>query len=175
MNNLLPYCGLVDAKIRASDKDLPVLKSTKISVWWLIYHQTEFSQNASLCTVVAWYVLKNPLTILFIWDVFGGRFFTYGSRCLRVENAHQSKRPNIWRPWHPPHFIAAALLAFDGYILFIEYRSGRISELSRTNWEHHYTSWFCLLLGGNGEIMFLLFLARCSAAALYNQLCILER
>ena len=24
MNNLLPYCGLVDAKIRASDKDLPV-------------------------------------------------------------------------------------------------------------------------------------------------------
>ena len=25
MNNLLPYCGLVDAKIRASNKDLPVL------------------------------------------------------------------------------------------------------------------------------------------------------
>ena len=25
MNNLLPYCGLVDAKIKASDKDLPVL------------------------------------------------------------------------------------------------------------------------------------------------------
>ena len=24
MNNLLPYCGLVDAKIKASDKDLPV-------------------------------------------------------------------------------------------------------------------------------------------------------
>ena len=24
MNNLLPYCGLVDGKIRASDKDLPV-------------------------------------------------------------------------------------------------------------------------------------------------------
>ena len=24
MNNLLSYCGLVDAKIRASDKDLPV-------------------------------------------------------------------------------------------------------------------------------------------------------
>ena len=24
MNNLLPYCGLVDAKIRASDKALPV-------------------------------------------------------------------------------------------------------------------------------------------------------
>ena len=25
MNNLSPYCGLVDAKIRASDKDLPVV------------------------------------------------------------------------------------------------------------------------------------------------------
>ena len=24
INNLLSYCGLVDAKIRASDKDLPV-------------------------------------------------------------------------------------------------------------------------------------------------------
>ena len=37
-------------------------------------------------------------------------------------------------------------------------------ELSRTNWEHHYTSWFCLLLGGNGEIIFL---ARCEAAVLF--------
>ena len=26
MNNLLSYCGLIDAKIRASDKDLPVTK-----------------------------------------------------------------------------------------------------------------------------------------------------
>ena len=26
MNNLSSYCGLVDAKIRASDKDLPVLE-----------------------------------------------------------------------------------------------------------------------------------------------------
>ena len=26
MNNLLSYCGLLDAKIRASDKDLPVEK-----------------------------------------------------------------------------------------------------------------------------------------------------
>ena len=25
INNLLSYCGLIDAKIRASDKDLPVL------------------------------------------------------------------------------------------------------------------------------------------------------
>ena len=27
MNNLSSYCGLVDAKIRASDKDLPVLQT----------------------------------------------------------------------------------------------------------------------------------------------------
>jgi hypothetical protein len=26
MNNVVIYCGLVDAKIRASDKDLPVLE-----------------------------------------------------------------------------------------------------------------------------------------------------
>ena len=30
MNNLLSYCGLVDAKIKASDKDLPVLITTII-------------------------------------------------------------------------------------------------------------------------------------------------
>ena len=31
MNNLSPYCGLVDAKIGASDKDLPV-KQNKLTV-----------------------------------------------------------------------------------------------------------------------------------------------
>ena len=29
MNNLLSYCGLVDARIRASDKDLPVIQRKK--------------------------------------------------------------------------------------------------------------------------------------------------
>jgi hypothetical protein len=36
MKNLWSYCGLVDAKIRASDKDLSVLKklkSEKVVVW----------------------------------------------------------------------------------------------------------------------------------------------
>ena len=28
MNNLLSYCGLVDARISASEKDLPVLRLT---------------------------------------------------------------------------------------------------------------------------------------------------
>jgi hypothetical protein len=30
MNNLLSYCGLIDAKIRASDIDLPVQINPKI-------------------------------------------------------------------------------------------------------------------------------------------------
>ena len=32
MINLLSYCGLVDAKIRASDKDLPVSRSVIITI-----------------------------------------------------------------------------------------------------------------------------------------------
>ena len=32
MNNLSSYCGLVDAKIRASDKDLPVFGSMPVLV-----------------------------------------------------------------------------------------------------------------------------------------------
>ena len=44
MNNLLSFCGLVDAKIRASDKDLPVHEWTKSSscelklVWHIKQH-----------------------------------------------------------------------------------------------------------------------------------------
>ena len=30
MNNLSSYCGLVDAKIRASDKDLPVYEKLRL-------------------------------------------------------------------------------------------------------------------------------------------------
>ena len=33
MNNLLSYCGLNDAKIRASEKDLPVIKA----IWVELY------------------------------------------------------------------------------------------------------------------------------------------
>ena len=35
MNNLLSYCGLIDAKIRASDKDLPV--SGSISIYFCCF------------------------------------------------------------------------------------------------------------------------------------------
>ena len=39
MNNLLSYCGLVDPRISASDKDLPVLNSLKkdYKIDWLVY------------------------------------------------------------------------------------------------------------------------------------------
>ena len=43
MNNLSSYCGLVDAKIRASDKDLPV-RSLYFSDW-LKVHLTELILN----------------------------------------------------------------------------------------------------------------------------------
>jgi hypothetical protein len=36
MNNLLSNCGLVDAKIRASDKDLPILVKTNLFVRFLV-------------------------------------------------------------------------------------------------------------------------------------------
>jgi hypothetical protein len=38
MNNLLSYCGLFDAKIRASDKDLPVLHAA-LRLMTLIYEK----------------------------------------------------------------------------------------------------------------------------------------
>ena len=34
MNNLSPYCGLVDARISTSDKYLPVLKSVVKGQFW---------------------------------------------------------------------------------------------------------------------------------------------
>ena len=41
MNNLWSYCGLVDAEIRASDKDLPVSTNTGIEAE-LISHGVQF-------------------------------------------------------------------------------------------------------------------------------------
>ena len=42
MNNLLLYCGLIDAKIRASDKDLPVHKKLRmINLKFILEHSVE--------------------------------------------------------------------------------------------------------------------------------------
>ena len=38
MNNLLSYCGLVDAAISASEKDLPVHLIPSLTVWGEIHH-----------------------------------------------------------------------------------------------------------------------------------------
>ena len=38
MNNLLSYCGLIDAKIRASDKDLPVLQHRGEKLHGKLFH-----------------------------------------------------------------------------------------------------------------------------------------
>ena len=61
MNNLSSYCGLVDAKIRASDKDLPVLthyKRSEKSPTSLIYYELDFSSKCELkpylCYAFAW-------------------------------------------------------------------------------------------------------------------------
>ena len=48
MNNLLSYCGLVDPRISASDKDLPVENVTEVSfehffVTWIVDHQCGFN------------------------------------------------------------------------------------------------------------------------------------
>ena len=45
MNNLLSYCGLVDAKIRASDKDLPVQAPSRDRIPQTVAQQQESSRN----------------------------------------------------------------------------------------------------------------------------------
>ena len=63
INNLSSYCGLVDAKIRASDKDLPVQvlfgpgAFCQFIFWWIHYYSSYFHrkgncQNAPLCNGV---------------------------------------------------------------------------------------------------------------------------
>ena len=42
MNNLLSYCGLVDTKIRASDKDLPVVVHD-------LYQTMDANKRANTC------------------------------------------------------------------------------------------------------------------------------
>ena len=46
MNNLASYCGLVDAKIRASDKDLPVPTANfSIGIGAIFFPETDCSKN----------------------------------------------------------------------------------------------------------------------------------
>ena len=64
MNNLLPYCGLVDVRINASDKDLPVQSDN--------YRQMRLCADAE-----EYYELDNKIPIMFI-DNSAGVNFHYG-------------------------------------------------------------------------------------------------
>ena len=71
MNNLLSYCGLVDAKIRASDKDLPVLCNCNSnrdhdipSAWhhlvliWLFEHKMMWPAGAAFAKAFLVFIIK---------------------------------------------------------------------------------------------------------------------
>ena len=79
MNNLLSYCGLVDTKIRASDKDLPLKNSTKSitkrgnqtksnfsTLWFAIFQMFEPKNLfwTKLGTYYSSHVLTNPESII---------------------------------------------------------------------------------------------------------------
>ena len=60
MNNLSSYCGLVDAKIRASDKDLPVLGEIWQSLKKLESERTRRKKEPQIPSprpITAWFVI----------------------------------------------------------------------------------------------------------------------
>ena len=61
MNNLSSYCGLVDAKIGASDKDLPVPRCPCLTNFGPIFIHTIVSL-CKLCTLS-----RSPTIIIFEW------------------------------------------------------------------------------------------------------------
>ena len=62
LNSMSSYCGLVDVKIRASDKDLPVRPSTFLNVWES-NGSTAWLQNKYL--ISTWGDKKTKETLLF--------------------------------------------------------------------------------------------------------------
>ena len=53
MDNLLSYCGLVDARIRASNKDLPVQKKiNKDFILLNVFWKTKYLLSANLVNLV---------------------------------------------------------------------------------------------------------------------------
>ena len=57
MNNLSLYCALVDAKIRASDKDLPVLGLTLLIPSWLVWAEIECPCKCRFVSVTLFFCL----------------------------------------------------------------------------------------------------------------------
>ena len=58
MNNVSSYCGLVIAKIRASDKDLPVLntffRAYLVTFFFLFFREVDNDSYADKSEVVVW-------------------------------------------------------------------------------------------------------------------------
>ena len=86
MNNLLSFCGLVDAKIRASDKDLPVnvnfgrLKSKIHSLISLI--------NVETCLLIL--IFFPPSTVIDFLDFFHPPLLVY---CIYVLDFSKNSHP----------------------------------------------------------------------------------
>ena len=71
MNNLSSFCGLVDAKIKAFDKDLPVLTSNlyKIAIWPLanchIVFLVNFAKQLKVLQIAL--ILAIAETVIIMW------------------------------------------------------------------------------------------------------------
>ena len=62
MNNLLSYCELIDAKVRASDKDLPV---HMVPYWYPALESNEGTGIRSMFRVLGIYNFASALGCLF--------------------------------------------------------------------------------------------------------------
>ena len=68
MNNLLSYCGLVDARISASEKDLPVLSIISFEIKLKLINSTTFFkwQKVNNIFLILAIRFKNDITWYFI-------------------------------------------------------------------------------------------------------------
>ena len=81
MNNHLPQCGLVDARIRASDKDLPVFKT---NTFFLRFVQYIFNHTIRKCENMT---RQNTFQILLL----NGANIDHGRRTLGNKNENAKK------------------------------------------------------------------------------------
>ena len=117
MNNMLSYCGLVDAKIRASDKDLPVKENMSA------IRNTMFLGVAlgALTDLILIYGAKNrKIVLIHIWNY--AQYFVGGAFCcmlikpyvdlvqvtfeaireIKKEILQESRNFHIWPITQPP-------------------------------------------------------------------------
>ena len=69
MNNLLSYCGLIDTRIRASDKDLPVKNIIIFKVFTIIYLSKAIFAESGIGQFSIFKLLaKAASSLTFNWD-----------------------------------------------------------------------------------------------------------